>query len=185
MRALALILMLIVSGLSFAQNEGDVKDIDGQVFKYTKGIWVHEALGGSYTLSDEYTSVHKDPKWNKWNAEGDATVKKILELGPNIVFKWKAKKDNQFHTWAVFRNNKLAAAAIKGGSVAVAAGLGGGAAAGAAGAAAGAAGAAAASSGTILGMTAATAAVVGGAVVAGGVIVANNDDADGASSAKR
>ncbi len=180
MRTVSFILMLIVSGALFAQNEGDSKDIDGQVFKYNKGIWVHEALGSSYSLTDEYTSVHKDPKWNKWYAEGDATVKKILDLGPNVVFTWKAKKDNQFHTWAVFRNSKMAAAAIKGGAVAVAAGLGG-----AAGAAGAAAGAAAASSGTILGMTATTAAIVGGSVVAGGVIIANNDNNSPASGAKR
>ena len=183
-KMMILALLLLPMGLT-AQSEGETKDIDGQKFKYQKGIWVHEALGSSYTITDAYTAVHKDTKWSSWYNQGSSTLKGIMDLGPNVVFSFKGA-DGSFRTYAVFKNKSLAKKAVAGGSAAVATGLGGSAAgAAAAGGAAAGGGAAAAGGGTILGMSATTAAIVGGAVVAGAVVVANDDNNNTDSATKR
>lgn len=171
MRILMMIALLVISSVSFAQKDDDKKDIDGQVFSYNKGIWGHAALESSYSVTDDYTAVYKSAKWQKWYNEGSPTLKKLLDLGPNVVFKFKGS-DGQFHTFGSFKNKKLVKKAIVGGSAAIATGLGGATVAG--GGAAGGGGAAAAG-GTILGVSATTAAIVGGAVVAGAVVVENNN----------
>ena len=140
----------------FAQSSGDTKDIDGQKFTYDGSKWVHDALGGDTAVSKEYSAVYRDKLWQKWYDGGDATLKKIMDLGPSVVFKYKGS-DGQFHTYATFSSKAAMGAAIS------ASGGGGGAVAGG-GAAAG-------------GGISTTALVIGGAaVVAGGVIIANNDD---------
>ena len=155
-----------------AQSDGDTQNRDGQMFTFNNGIWVHDALGDSYTITDDYTAVHKDDQWKDWYEKGNATTKSILDLGPNIVFE-SMGTDGAPHVYAVFINKKLAAAAVSGGSAAIATGLGGTAAT-----------AVASTGATILGMSATTAAVVGGAVVAGAVIVDNNNS-NSASKTKR
>ena len=162
---LALIALLPMA--LFAQSSGDKKDIDGQKFTYNGKSWVHDALGEKYTAEKAYATVYRDKTWQKWYAEGDATLKKIMDLGPNVVFKYKGT-DGQYHTYSVY-SSKAAMKAAVGTTVASATGatVGGGAAAG---------GAAAAATG---GGISTTALIIGGAaVVAGGVIIAENDSDD-------
>ena len=184
MKWLCLLALVGTSLTLFAQSEGETKSIDGQNFTYQKGIWVHSDLGANYTVTEEFTAVHKSKKWNKWYTTGSPTLQKIMNLGPNVVFKFKGS-DGQFHVYSVFANKKLVKAAVAGGSAAIATGLGGSAAGAVAAAGAGAAAGGAAASGTILGVSAGTAAAIGGAVVAGAVVVENNNDDDEASAAKR
>ena len=182
MRTLSLTLLLLMSTGLFA-GDGEKKEIDGQVFVYNQGIWTHEALGSSYEISKEFSAVYKSKKWQRWYQEGSPTLQKILNLGPNVIFKFK-DAEGKYHVYSSFKSKKLVKSAVAGGAAAVASGLGGAAAAGAAVAAGGAAaagaaaaGAAAAATATVLGVSVTTAAVVAGAVVAGAVVVeANNDD---------
>lgn len=173
-----------------AQNEGETRTIDGQKLTYNKGVWVHDDLGSDYKITEEFNAVYRSKKWKTWYDAGSPTLKKILDLGPNVVFNFKGS-DGNVHVYSVFANKKLAKRAVAGGAAAIATGLGGAAAgagaaaAGAGAAAAGAGAAAAATTGTVLGVTAGTAAAIGGAVVAGAVIVENNDDSSEASTAKR
>ncbi len=184
--------MVLLATLTFsvtAQDEGETKTIDGQKLTYNKGVWVHDDLGSDYKVTEEFNAVYRSKKWRTWYDAGSPTLKKILDLGPNVVFNFKGS-DGNVHVYSVFANKKLAKRAVAGGAAAIATGLGGaaagaGAAAAGAGAAAAGAGAAAATTGTILGVSAGTAAAIGGAVVAGAVIVENNDDSSEASTAKR
>lgn len=185
------ICMVLLATMTFgvtAQDEGETKSIDGQKLTYNKGVWVHDDLGADYQVTEEFNAVYRSKKWKTWYDAGSPTLKKILDLGPNVVFNFKGS-DGNVHVYSVFANKKLAKRAVAGGAAAIATGLGGTAAgAGAAvagGAAAAGAGAAAATTGTVLGVTAGTAAAIGGAVVAGAVIVENNDDSSEASTAKR
>ena len=114
MRSFSLIALLLMSAFTFAQSEGDKKDIDGQKFTYSSGTWVHDALGDSFKHDKRYTAIHRDKTWKKWYSEGSPTLKKILDLGPNVAFKFKGA-DSQFHTYSVFPN-KNAMAAVFGGS---------------------------------------------------------------------
>ncbi len=137
-----------------AQNSGDTKDIDGQKFTYNGSRWVHDSLGSSYSTSKQFSAVYRDKKWQEWYREGTPTLKKILDLGSNVVFKYKGA-DGQYHTYSVFDSKGSLKAALGGSSSGGSAGGGGG-------------GGTGLSKGAWIG--------IGAAVVVGAVIVANDDD---------
>ena len=109
MRTPLLILSLLLSMGAFAQSEGDTKDIDGQIFKYQNARWVHGALGSSYSTTAAFSAVYKDKTWKKWYDNGDPTLKKIMDLGPEVDFKYKGD-DAAFHTYSVTKAKAAAAA---------------------------------------------------------------------------
>ncbi len=161
-----LILLLLAAPTAlFAHSPGDMKSIDGLEFTYKNGRWVQSSIDNTSTFTRSYSTVYKDKKWAKWYQEGDSTLKKILDLGPDVTFRYKGA-DGKWHVYGSFKNKKFLMDAV--GSKAASFGAGG--------AAGSAASGAAASGSTILGMSTTTAAVIGGAVVAGGVIIENNDD---------
>ena len=110
-----LALIALVPMALFAQSSGDKKDIDGQKFTYDGKQWVHEALGSNVSTSKAYSAVYRDKTWQKWYNEGDPTLKKILDLGPNVVFKYKGS-DGQYHTYGVFSSKAALKAAVGGGA---------------------------------------------------------------------
>ncbi len=162
-----------------AQREGEKKDIDGQIFEYQKGVWIHGALSDNFDPSKEFTAVYKDKKYNTWHQEGSPTLKQILELRPNVVFQFK-DRSGVSHVYWVVENEKKMQELLAGGAVALLPGVaaaGGGSAAAGGGAAAGSGAAGAASGSTIMGMSTGMVIGVGGAIVAGAVIVdANSND---------
>ena len=159
-------ILLITTMTVWAQREGDKKDIDGQIFQYQKDVWIHEALGDNFDPSEEYTAVYRDARWNKWYQEGSTTLKKILDLGPNVVFKFRDRAGANNVYWVLESQDKVEKL-LAGGAAAIIPGVslaGGGSGAGA-------------GSGGGLGSTG-LAVGIGAAVVAGAVIVENNDDDD-------
>ena len=68
MRTLCAIAVLLCSLVVSAQS--NEVTIDGHKFTNQNGTWVHDALGGTYTLTKEYTAVHRDARWNKWYNNG-------------------------------------------------------------------------------------------------------------------
>ncbi len=104
-----------------AQRSGDTKDIDGQKFTYNGSQWVHDSLGSSFSSTKQYSAVYRDKTWQKWYREGSPTLKKILDLGPNVAFKYKGA-DGQYHTYTVF-SSKAALGGAAGGGTASHAGL--------------------------------------------------------------
>ncbi len=173
MRAFFLMSLLLISGGLFAQREGSKKEIDRQVFEYQKGFWLHEALGSNFDPVEEYTAVYKDRKWQNWYGQGSPTLKKILDLGANVVFRFK-DKNNVPRVYWVLRDDDLLKKVLAGGAAAVLPGL-----AGVAGSAAGAsagAGGGGISTGVIIGVSAAAA--------AGVVVVVNANDEESSQMKK-
>lgn len=151
------VLLILFAFEASCQNQGDRRDIDGQVFRFNKGIWIHSALGDSYTLTDDYVAVYKSSKWNKWYSEGSVTLRKILDLGPNVVFKFKGGAGD-FHIYATFKNRKLVKKAIAVGLEGINSGLGGAAIAGTA-------------ASSAVGASVSTTTILGIATVAGGGVL--------------
>jgi len=182
MRTFSLITLLLLATSVMAQRDGEKKDIDGQIFKFQKDVWIHSALSDNFDPSKDFTAVYKDNKYNTWYREGSPTLQRILELKPNVVFQFKDRSGKSHVYWVVENESKMkelmagGAAVLLPGVAAAGSGAAGGAAAG--GAAGGAAaGGAAAGGATIAGMSTGLALGVGGAVLAGAAIVeANNDD---------
>lgn len=181
MRVLGCVVFLMFGVTLLAQQEGDRKDIDGQTFEFQKGIWVHKALGNNFDPTEEYTAVFRDSKWQKWYQEGSPGLKKILDLGRNVVFTFNDRSGVPHVYWVLESKDKVQKL-LAGGAAALlpglaAAGAGGGAgAAGAGGAAGGAGGGALGAVGIGIGV---------GAVVVGGIVVANNDDDDESRSKRK
>lgn len=86
---------------SFAQSSGETTTIDGLTFQFRNNIWVHTALEDGYTINEAYSTVHKDRRWQDWYDQGSDTLKKILDLGKNVIFKFQGA-DGEDHVYAVF-----------------------------------------------------------------------------------
>lgn len=137
------------------QEEGDSRNIDGQSFVLQDDVWMHEALGEDYELSPNFTTIYRDSKWNRWYQEGSPTLQKILDLGPNVIFKFLGR-DGEFHVYAVFADEeKLRAYLPQEEKVR-----------------------------TVLGISPVTAVIVGSAVVVGAVIIDTTGDDDEASPSR-
>lgn len=137
------------------QGEGEERNIDGQSFVLRNDVWVHEALDEGYELSSNFTTVHGSTKWNRWYQEGSPTLQKILDLGPNVIFKFLGQ-DGEFHVYGVFEDEeKLRAYLPQEEKVR-----------------------------TVLGISPVTAVIVGSAVVVGAVIVDSNNDDDEVSPSR-
>lgn len=98
----------LLLGLSFllcipalAQSTGETRTIDGLEFQFRNNIWVHTVLDAGYSISEAYSTVHKDRLWQDWYDQGSDTLKKILDLGENVIFKFQGS-DGEDHVYAVF-----------------------------------------------------------------------------------
>jgi len=105
----------------------EITIIDGHKFTLIDGVWIHDDLGLEYVLEKEYASAYKENVWETWYEEGNPTLKKILELGDRIHFRFNGT-DGIEHNFSVFpdkealivyfrENGKLLAALIGGGVV--------------------------------------------------------------------
>lgn len=94
-------LAVFMSAFSFAQSSGEIRTVDGQEFQFRNNIWVHTALEDGYSVSETYSTVHQSRLWQDWYDQGSDTLKKILDLGENVIFKFQGA-DGEDHVYAVF-----------------------------------------------------------------------------------
>ena len=161
MKTIFLLIATLVSLSLFAQSEGAKMDVDSQVFTFQRGFWIHDALPKSFDPIEENTAVYRRTRWSEWYDGGTATLKKILDLGPNVIFYFPLRGQVPSVHWVV-QDDDMLGRVLAGGAAAVLPGL-------------------AAAGGSTGGGLSATAVGVGGAVLVGGVIVANNKDDDNAT----
>ena len=180
MRFLSMLILILLTATAFAAGEGEKVDVDGQKFTHQKGVWVHDALGSNYIISDKYSTVYRDKLWMKWYQEGSPTLKKIMDLGQNVVFSYTGA-DGKLHTYAVFESTKAVKKAIAGGSGAVASGLGVGTATTATVSTAATAG----SGGSAFGLSPVAAAAIGGGIVVGAVLINSDSNNNETSESRR
>ncbi|PIE02773.1 MAG: hypothetical protein CSA81_05505 [Acidobacteria bacterium] len=99
MRVLSLVVLLMASvavlGLEDSVSVGD------RTFIMKDGAWYMEGLPDDFQIEDGYICEHKDDIWQNWYNSGDEQLKKILELGPNIVWMMKSSVDGKEHVFAV------------------------------------------------------------------------------------
>lgn len=93
--------LLIAAISAFGQSRGETRDIDGLTFQFRNNIWVHTALDEGYDITEAYSTVHKNRLWHDWYDQGSDTLRKILDLGENVLFKFQGA-DGEDHVYAVF-----------------------------------------------------------------------------------
>ena len=119
-------------------------------FIYQADTWIYD---GAIDEQPDFGSVYKDKTWQEWYDEGNSTLKKILDLGPNVRFKYIGK-DGSMYTYEVYASK----AAMRAGGIPMAGGE------------------IAASGGSGAGISSAAAWIIGGsAVVAGAVIISEEE----------
>lgn len=102
MMKMLMMIGLLAGGLIWAQTEGEQRDVDGQIFTYTNGIWMHNLLGESFELNESFISRHEDDLWKDWYRQGTTTLQRILDLGPNVIFRFRGQ-DGVFRNYASFK----------------------------------------------------------------------------------
>lgn len=113
--SLAALFLGLSSGV-LAQTEGEQRDIDGQKLSYKGGVWAHGAVAGTEAITDENTATYRDKKWARWYNQGSPTLKKMMDLGRSVIFKFKGP-DGRMKVFAIFGNKSQARKAIGAGTV--------------------------------------------------------------------
>jgi len=93
--------LLLVALSAFGQSSGETREVDGLTFQFRNNIWVHTDLDEGYEVTEAYSTVHKNRLWQDWYDQGSETLRKILDLGENVIFNFQGADGND-HVYAVF-----------------------------------------------------------------------------------
>ncbi len=110
MRILTLISLLVMSVSLFAVESK--KDIGEMTFVLEGHVWVQQGLEEGMP-SSEFAAVFGDSKWQSWNRQGSATLRKILALGPNVVFS-APTRDGESRVFSVHKDSKALSSSVTG-----------------------------------------------------------------------
>jgi len=113
MKSIAAIAILIMSLTAMAQEPGQTVELGGELFTYQAeaNLWVHAALGEAFQTTQAFSAVRGDAKWRAWQRNGDEVLQRILELGPNVAFRYRGE-DGRPYTYGVFADKNAFVAAV-------------------------------------------------------------------------
>ena len=103
MRILTLISLLVISVSLFAAD--GKRTIGDMTFELEGHVWVQQGLEEG-TASSEFATVFGDSKWQRWNRQGSANLRKVLALGPNVVFS-APTRDGESRVFTVHQDKQL------------------------------------------------------------------------------
>jgi hypothetical protein len=84
--------------------------IAGQSFSLIEDTWVEDELGSDYVVPPENCVLHHSEQWKVWYENGNDTLRQILDLGSNVVFRYRDQRD-QLQVFASFASKERIIAA--------------------------------------------------------------------------